>query len=306
MRHTVGQGGMGDIPLPGARSGGHPCKRGASPRAAPECAWDVLALGSCVSCKLRAKLAAPRGVLLLSSACAHRGRGVLRASEKAQTRRRKEKVLWRLHDGSFHPTLWPMGTAGGGKKGSHCLHLFLPCSTLAPSQSKKKKFIHTHICLYIYKHTYFAPSAILIQQLRGQGSVGRDGGEAMRRWGRGSAHHRQPTGQNPSPKRQRGGGGREKGRAMPQAGQALKNKQHRGDSKESEFKETQGNEQKGLWSFSFMIFSCLQEIGCRGLGEGMGSFCSITQGRARKLQAEWSMAAQPPHGQGGFGVHSPD
>lgn len=58
----------------------------------------------------------------------------------------------------------------------------------------------------------------------------------MRWGGRGSAHHRQPTGQNPSPKRQRGGGGREKGRAVPQAGQGLKNKKHRGDSKESEFK----------------------------------------------------------------------
>lgn len=148
MRHSVGQGGMGDIPLPGARSGGHPCKRGASPRAAPEGAWDVLALGSCVSCKLRAKLAAPRDVLLLSSAHAHRGRGFLRASEKAQTRGRKETVLWWLHDGSFHPTFWPMGTAGGGKKGSHCLHLLLPCSTLAPSQSKKKNvYMYTYILI---------------------------------------------------------------------------------------------------------------------------------------------------------------
>lgn len=85
----------------------------------------------------------PGDVMLLRSVCDHGGGValavcVLRASEKAPTCKRKEKMLCWLHDGLLHlstvsssTSLW--GQRVGGARGAHFLPLLLSCSALLPS-----------------------------------------------------------------------------------------------------------------------------------------------------------------------------
>lgn len=94
---------------------------------------------------------------------------------------------------------------------------------------------------------------------------------------------------------------------MPQVGRASKSRKRRGDSKESEFKAWKARKlTRRLTEFRFYEFFLSAGNWLSWLKGRNGHILFHPSGRARKPQAEQSMAAQPPHGQGGFGVHSPD